>query len=408
MPACRFCGATLAHTFVDLGMSPPSNSFLTAGQLDDDERFYPLHARVCSDCKLVQLEEFESPEDIFSDYLYFSSYSQSWLDHARRYTQMVVERFNINSNKQVIEIASNDGYLLQYFMHQGIPVLGIEPAANVARVAIEKGIDTRVMFFGAQTAAALQVQGIRGDLIIGNNVLAHVPDLNDFVAGLKIALAENGAITMEFPHLLRLIEDRQFDTIYHEHFSYFSLLTAEQVFARHGLKVFDVEQLPTHGGSLRVFVMHDNDRRAGTSDRVVALREQEHQAGLNEMAVYLGFADRVRECKTKLLEFLADIKSAGKAVVAYGAAAKGNTLLNYCGVGTQFIDYVVDSNPHKQGTFLPGTHIPVFAPDRIGQTQPDYILLLPWNLQAELSEQLAYSREWGCQLLIPIPTVKLV
>jgi len=404
---CRSCGTGLEYTFVDLGMSPPSNAYLKAEELNRMESFFPLHAWVCEKCKLVQLEEFESPEDIFSDYAYFSSYSDSWLEHARNYTESMVGRFGINQNQQVIEIASNDGYLLQYFHKKDIPVLGIEPAANVAEVAISKGIETRVMFFGTETAQELCSQDRKGDLIIGNNVLAHVPDINDFVAGLKLALAENGLVTMEFPHLMEIIESHQFDTIYHEHFSYLSLLSVEQIFKRHGLKIFDVEQLPTHGGSLRIYAAHADDTTKPESENVASLRDSESRAGLADLKTYLHFADKVNKTKRDLLGFLIKAKEAGKTIAGYGAAAKGNTLLNYCGIRTDFIDYVVDRNPHKQGTWLPGTHIPVYAPEKLAETHPDYILILPWNLRDELNKKLDYTREWGCKLVLPIPTVQV-
>ncbi len=403
--ACRFCATPLQHSFIDLGMSPLSNAYLKAEQLNCMEPFYPLHAWVCERCKLVQLEEFESPASIFSDYAYFSSYSPSWLAHAKAYTEMMIERFAYNDTHQVIEIASNDGYLLQYFKQQGIPVLGIEPAANVAAVAREQGIETLVKFFGVETARALPR---KGDLILGNNVLAHVPDLNDFVGGLKLALAENGLITMEFPHLLRLIEERQFDTIYHEHFSYFSLYTVKQIFAQHDLRIFDVEQLSTHGGSLRIFACHQAAQQYADSHSLTALQEQEHTAGLESLQAYTGFSAVVEETKRSLLSFLITAKEQGSTVVGYGAPAKGNTLLNYCGIRTDFINYTVDRSPHKQGHFLPGTHIPVYAPEKIQQTRPDYILILPWNLQKEIAAQLEYTREWGCQLVIPIPVATII
>jgi SAM-dependent methyltransferase len=404
---CRSCGAGLEHTFCDLGMSPLSNAFLKADQLARAEAFYPLHAYVCHHCFLVQLEEFESPQEIFSDYAYFSSYSDTWLDHARRYTEMMIRRFGFGPQSKVIEIASNDGYLLQYFRDRGVPVLGIEPARNVARVAEEKGIPTEVAFFGVASARKLVAAGTRADLLLGNNVLAHVPDLNDFVAGMKIVLGAEGVITMEFPHLQRLIEENQFDTIYHEHFSYFSFLSVEQVFARHGLRLFDVEELPTHGGSLRIYGTHA-ERAVPASARVGELLDRERRIGLDRLATYHAFAEKVRETKRRLLEFLIEAKRAGKTVVGYGAPAKGNTLLNYCGIRDDFIDFTVDRSPHKQNLFLPGTHIPICHPDRINDVKPDYLLILPWNLKDEIMGQMAHIRGWGGQFVAPIPSVQVI
>lgn len=406
--SCRFCQTQLHYTFVDLGMNPLSNAFLNPDQLDKKEPFFPLHTYVCEQCFLVQLEEFEQPEKIFNDYVYFSSYSESWLGHARQYTEMMIERFSFNSSHQVIEIASNDGYLLQYFKEKNIPVLGIEPAANVADVAIKKGIETRIQFFGKKTASALKSESICGDLILGNNVLAHVPNLNDFVAGLKIALAEGGIITIEFPHLLNLIKENQFDTIYHEHFSYLSLYTVEQVFNKHKLKIFDVEQIHTHGGSLRIFCCHDEDNAQEISPQVNDIRLIELQSGLNQLSTYLDFTDKVQQTKQSLLKFMHSAKEQKKSIVGYGAPAKGNTLLNYCGIRTEFLDYTVDRSPHKQGKFLPGSHIPVYPVERISETKPDYILILPWNLFEEISQQLEYTNEWGCKLVLPIPETRII
>ena len=373
--SCRFCGSKLSVTFADLGMSPPSNSYLAADQLYSMERFYPLHAWVCGQCKLVQLEEFESPEQIFSDYAYFSSYSQSWLKHAENYVEMMCGRFGFSSKSRVIEIASNDGYLLQYFKKRGVNVLGIEPAANVAAVAEkERGISSRIEFFGKASAQKLVAEGIRPDLLLGNNVLAHVPDINDFVAGMKMAVRATGIITMEFPHLLRLIENNQFDTIYHEHFSYLSFTTARRIFASHGLAVFDVEELPTHGGSIRIFASHfESDRKI--ESRVEAMFHAERKAGLDNLGTYAAFDEKIKATKRGFLSFLIEAKTAGKKIAAYGAAAKGNTLLNYCGVGKDFIDYVVDRSPHKQDKFLPGSHIPILSPDVVAETKPDYLLI---------------------------------
>lgn len=405
---CRFCQAELHESFCDLGMSPLSNSYLTQESLQCVEPFYPLHAYVCGECFLVQLPQFESAQHLFSDYTYFSSYSDSWLAHAKAYTSAMTERFGLGTASQVIEIASNDGYLLQYFQERSTPVLGIEPAANVAEVALQKGIPTRVQFFGVATAQELSREGLRADLLLGNNVLAHVPDLNDFVAGLKIALKPKGVITMEFPHLLRLMQENQFDTIYHEHFSYFSLTTIEKVFAKHGLILFDVDELTTHGGSLRTYGQHVETGTREVSDRIAELKTREALAGLASLASYTTFAERVRESKRALLEFFIAAKRAGKRIAGYGAPAKGNTLLNYCGVRQDFIDYTVDRSPHKQGRYLPGTHIPIYATERLRETKPDYVLILPWNLKDEIVEQMAHIREWGGKFVVPIPSVEVL
>jgi hypothetical protein len=407
--ACRFCGAGLEHTFCDLGMSPLSNAFLSASQLGEMEPFYPLHAYVCGSCFLVQLRQLESPQQIFSgEYAYFSSYSHTWLEHARAYTGQMVSRFKFGPASLVVEIASNDGYLLQYFKRGNVPVLGIEPAANCARAAEKAGIPTLVKFFGAELAAELKAQGKSADLLLGNNVLAHVPALNDFVRGLQILLKPQGVITMEFPHLLNLMRENQFDTIYHEHFSYFSFFTAEQVFARQGLKLFDVEKLPTHGGSLRIYGAHAEDRTKATSARVAQLLDEEARFGIADLRSYGNFAEQAKRTKRKLLEFLVDAKAAGKTIVGYGAPAKGNTLLNYCGVRSDLVGYTVDRSPHKQGKFLPGTHIPIFDPERIRQTRPDYILILPWNIKEEVMAQMAHVRDWGAKFVIPIPEAQVL
>jgi SAM-dependent methyltransferase len=406
---CRFCNAPLQQTFADLGMSPVSNAFLRADQLNRKEPFYPLHAYVCGGCMLVQLEQFESPDAIFNDeYAYFSSYSESWLKHARDYVEDMSRRFDYGSSSFVVEIASNDGYLLQYFVEKGIPVLGVEPSANVAEAARRKGVDTLVRFFGVDAAKALSGAGKKADLVLGNNVLAHVPDLNDFVAGMKILLKPGGVITMEFPHLLRLMQGNQFDTIYHEHFSYFSFLTVQKVFARHGLTLFDVRQLTTHGGSLRIFGRHAEDSGKAVTAAVESLLAEERSAGLDGLPAYADFAERVRVTKRKLLGFLIEAKASGKRIAAYGAPAKGNTLLNYCGIRSDFIDYTVDLSPHKQGMFLPGTHIPVLAPDRILETRPDYLLILPWNLKEEIIRQMGAIRGWGGKFVLPIPEVTVI
>jgi 2-polyprenyl-3-methyl-5-hydroxy-6-metoxy-1,4-benzoquinol methylase len=404
---CRFCGTKLEHTFVDLGMSPLCESYLSPDHLNQMEPFYPLHVYVCGKCFLVQLQEYVSPEHIFGDYAYFSSYSDSWLAHAKKYTDQMVERLAIGAQSLVVEVASNDGYLLQYFAEKQIPVLGIEPAANVAAVAVQKGVSTLVKFFGTETARELAASGEKADLLLGNNILAQVPDLNDFLTGLKILLKPTGIITMEFPHLQRLMEGNQFDTIYHEHFSYFSLLTAEKIFAWHGLTLFDVEELPTHGGSLRIFVRHVEDSSKPVTSRVTDLRAREESAGYTKMESYSRFAEQVKETKRKLLEFLIQAKRSGKKIAGYGAPGKGNTLLNYCAIRSDFLEYTVDRNPYKHGRFLPGTHIPIFPPERIRETQPDYLLILPWNLKDEIIKQNAFIREWGGKFVVPIPEVKV-
>ena len=404
---CRSCGTPLCRTFVDLGMSPLANSYIKASELNEMERFYPLHVYVCESCFLVQLVPVTKPEEIFSEYAYFSSYSDSWLDHARVYTDSVTQRFGLNSTCRVVEIASNDGYLLQYFVAKGIPVLGIEPAGNCAAAAIQRGIPTMVRFFGEDTARELAEENRQADLMIGNNVLAHVPDLNGFVSGLKILLAPTGVITLEFPHLMRLMDQNQFDTIYHEHLSYFSLITIGKLFTRHGLTVFDVEELSTHGGSLRIYACHEEDEKKTIGERVGDLLAREEKAGFKKLVHYLSFGDQVKTTKRRFLDFLITAKNEGKSIVGYGAPAKGNTLLNYCGVRTDMLEYTVDRSPHKQGDFLPGTHIPIYPPDKIKQTRPDYVVLLPWNLSHEIMEQMAYIREWGGRFVVPIPKVKI-
>jgi len=406
-PACRFCAAPLRDTFVDLGMSPLANSYVKSERLNCEEPFYPLHVFICRNCLLVQVELFETPESIFSDYAYFSSYSESWLQHARTYVDRVTERFALRPDSRVIEIASNDGYLLQYFVQKGIPVLGIEPASNVAKAAIEKGVPTLVQFFGSTMARQLASENKKADLLIGNNVLAHVPDLNDFVTGLKIALQPRGVITMEFPHLMRLVEENQFDTLYHEHFSYFSFHTVRHVFAERGLVIFDVDELPTHGGSLRIYARHAEDDSRPITSRVCDLACREEKAGYANLERYLSFGEKVKETKRRLLAFLVGAKDAGKNIVAYGAAAKGNTLLNYCGVRNDFIDYVVDRSLQKQGLFLPGTHIPILPPGEIEKTRPDYLLILPWNLRQEVMQQMNHIRTWGGKFVVPIPEVRV-
>lgn len=406
---CRFCGHTLQHTVVDLGMSPLCESYVSREQLNAMERFYPLHVYVCERCFLVQLPgEYVSAEEIFSDYAYFSSYSDSWLRHASNYVDQMTSRFSLNQRSHVVELASNDGYLLQYFVKKGIPALGIEPARNVAEEAVRKSVPTLVKFFGVQTARELAAEGKYADLMLANNALAQVPDLNDFVGGMKILLAPAGVITVEFPHLMRLMEENQFDTIYHEHFSYFSFITAEQIFAAHGLTLFDVEELPSHGGSLRIYARHTGYEPTPVGERVTELREREIVAGFNRTEHYSSFSEKVKETKRKLLEFLTQAKREGKSIAGYGAPGKGNTLLNYCGIRTDFLDYTVDRNIHKQGKFLPGTHIPILHPDKIRETKPDYVLILPWNLKNEIRQQLAYVREWGGKLVVPIPEVTIL
>jgi SAM-dependent methyltransferase len=405
--ACRFCGARLEHVFADLGMSPLANSYLAPDQRARMEPHYPLRALVCDRCFLVQLEEYESAEAIFSDYAYFSSYSTSWLDHARRYVDAVVGRFGLDESSRVVELASNDGYLLQYFRERGIPVLGIEPAANVAEVAAGKGIPTLVEFFGRETAR--QVAGeSSADLLIGNNVLAHVPDLNDFVGGMKILLAPDGVLTMEFPHLMRLIDEEQFDTIYHEHFSYFSFTTATRVFEAHDLTLFDVDELPTHGGSLRIYGRHADDGSKPVTDRARELLDREARAGYDDLAAYTNFARRTEQAKRQILSFLIGLKEEGKRIAGYGAPAKGNTLLNYCGVRGDFIDFTVDMNPHKQGHYLPGSHIPIRAPEALREERPNVVLILPWNLRDEIMEQHSYVRDWGGRFAARAPDLRLL
>jgi SAM-dependent methyltransferase len=404
---CRLCGAPLRDVFADLGSSPLANSYLSPELLGTMEPFYPLRALVCGRCFLVQLEEFETPAKIFSEYAYFSSYSTSWLAHARDYSERMIEALGLGKHSHVVEIASNDGYLLQYFHARGVPVLGVEPAANVAAVAREKGIPTVVEFFGRTTARSL-VASARADLLVGNNVLAHVPNLDDFVGGMKILLAPGGTITMEFPHLLRLIEDDQWDTIYHEHFSYFSFLTASRVFAAQGLRLFDVEELPTHGGSLRVYGAHEDDTTKPDTPRARELRERERDAGYERVATYTEYGARVEADKRRILEFLIGLKDEGRRVVGYGAPAKGNTLLNYCGIRRDFLDYTVDLNPHKQGRFLPGSHIPIRSPSAIREDRPDVVVILPWNLKDEIAAQLDFVGEWGGRLAARTPELALL
>jgi SAM-dependent methyltransferase len=406
-PCCRSCGAELTETFVDLGMSPLANSYRTAKEAAAPETFYPLRAYVCDRCFLVQVPPFASPRDIFSDYAYFSSYTESWVRHAEAYADAAMRRFDLGLTSCVLEIASNDGYLLQFFHARGVPVLGVEPAGNVAAAARDRGIPTLVDFFGADLGEALSREGRSADLVVANNVLAHVPALHDFVTGVERVLKPEGVVTMEFPHLLRLMDEGQFDTIYHEHFSYFSLLAVERVFAAAGLELFDVEELSTHGGSLRIYAARVGNGRRDASARLPAMRARELEAGLSRLDTYRHFGQRVKAIKRKLLALLIDVRNAGKSIVGYGAPAKGNTLLNYCGIRTDLLDYTVDLSPHKQGRFLPGTGIPILHPDQIRRTRPDYVLVLPWNLRDEIMRQLAYIREWGGQFLLPIPEPRI-
>lgn len=406
-PSCRFCRTPLRHTFCDLGMSPLSNRFLRADQLQQMEPFYPLHVYVCSGCHLVQLEEFQRPEEIFSDYAYFSSYSDTWIAHAERYAERMISRFGFDARSQIIEVASNDGYLLKHFRKHGIPVLGIEPAVNVARTAEAAGIPTLARFFGMRTAQELSEAGTRADLLIGNNVLAHVPDINDFVRGLKALLKPRGILTMEFPHLEQLMDNNQFDTIYHEHFSYLSFHAVERIFTSHGLALFDVEELPTHGGSLRIYAQHTGEGDHPVTPVVAALRGRELQGGVADLVTYTKFQQQVWATKRDLLAFLINARREGKTVAGYGAPAKGNTLLNFCGIRADLVEYTVDRNPHKQGRFLPGTHIPIHHPDRIRETRPDYLLILPWNLKEEIVRQMADVRSWGARFVVPIPHLEV-
>jgi hypothetical protein len=406
---CRFCKTELEHVFIDLVNSPPSNSFLTLEQLNEPETFYPLRVFTCHKCFLVQVDEYKKSDAIFnSDYVYFSSYSTSWLQQAKKYTDLMQQRFGYNQKSLVVEIASNDGYLLQYFKEKDILVLGIEPTANTAAVAISKGIETITEFFGIALAKQLAAKGLKANLLLGNNVLAHVPDIVDFVGGLKIMLAEDGVVTMEFPHLLQLIENSQFDTIYHEHFSYLSFFTVKQIFESQGLQLFDVEELPTHGGSLRIYAKHKEDISKKETGNVKTLLSKEIKSGITDIHAYSGFSTKVMKVKLDLLDFLVEQKRKNKKVAAYGAAAKGNTLMNYCGVKNDMIDFVVDANPHKQGKFLPASHIPVTNEQYLKETKPDYIIILPWNLKDEIVKQLDYIKDWDGNFVIPIPSLQII
>lgn len=406
---CRFCKQPLSVEFIDLVNSPASNSFLTEEQLNEPETYYPLKVYVCDQCFLVQVDEYKKSDAIFNNsYAYFSSYSTSWLQHSKRYADNMVERLGLTNKSQVIELASNDGYLLQYFMPHNVPVLGIEPTKNTAEVAILKGIPCITDFFGVRLANELLSKNKKADLLIGNNVLAHVPDINDFVGGQKIVLKDTGVITMEFPHVMQLIENTQFDTIYHEHFSYLSFHFVVQLYKAHGLEVFDVQELPTHGGSLRIFAKHIQDTSKEVTPAVAALLEKENKAGLNNIEYYKGFQQKAEQVKMDLLLFLVNEKKAGKSVAAYGAAAKGNTLLNYCGVKKDLVKFVVDANPAKQNKFLPASHIPVVNEAELKVSKPDYVIILPWNLREEISEQLAYIKDWGGKFVIPIPHLEII
>ena len=404
---CRFCGHRVDDTFVNLGMSPLCENILSHDELDEMEQFFPLHVLVCRNCFLVQLREYVSATQIFSNYAYFSSYSTSWVSHAKNYCEMISKRLGLNRNSLVVELASNDGYLLQHFLPLNVPVLGIEPAANVAKVAVQKGIPTRVEFFGTAMAEKLVVEGYRADLIVGNNVLAQVPDLNDFVAGMRRLLKPDGVITLEFPHLQRLIEGNQFDTIYHEHFSYFSLVTIDQIAAKHGLKLIDVEELISHGGSLRVYLAHQASEHR-VEKAVTCMIARERDLGYLELATYASFAEQVHRTKRKLLAFLIKIKDEQKAICGYGAPGKGNTLLNYCGIGTDFLDFTVDRNPHKHGRYTPGMHIPIHDVSAIDAARPDYVLILPWNLHQEIVQQMVRIGDWGGKFIVPIPELEVI
>jgi hypothetical protein len=406
-PQCRFCGELLSRTFADLGSMPLANSYLASIEDADREQAYPLHARVCGACRLVQVDDAVPPGAIFSDYAYFSSNSRTWVDHARAFSEMARRRFALTPQSQVVEVASNDGYLLQHFVAADIPVLGVEPAANVAAAAEAAGVATRVAFFGRELAQQLRGEGFSADLLLGNNVLAHVPDLNGFAAGLALLLKDDGVLTMEFPHLLRLIEDVQFDTIYHEHFSYFSLLTVDRVFARHGLRLFDVEELPTHGGSLRIFACREESTQRPTGAGLATVRDAESRAGLDGDDVYSRFQDRAGAVRDALRTFLAGVRNDGKRLAAYGAAAKGNTLLNYCGIDAGDIPYVVDVSPHKQGRYLPGSHIPIRPVEYLREDRPDYVLILPWNLRNEIITDHGYIRDWGGRFVVAVPQIEI-
>ena len=405
-PSCRLCGAPLTHTFVDLGMSPPCESYLSRDDLDQGETFYPLHVRVCAECLLVQLPAYIAPEEIFSHYAYFSSYSESWVTHASQFVSAAVDRLGLKSDSFVVEVASNDGYLLQHAVARGIRCLGIEPAANVARVAVEKGVPTEVIFLGAESAAKIAAEHGPADLVVANNVFAHVPDIVDFAAGLRALVSDTGYVSIEIPHLLKLVAHREYDTIYHEHFSYLSLLTTQRALATAGLTVVDVEELPTHGGSLRTW----STPNANTGEPSATMRKvfaDERAAGLDTLEGHAGFSAAVADVRAELLEFLIGASRKGASVAGYGAPGKGNTLLNHCGIRSDLLAFTVDRNPFKHGKFLPGTHIPIYPVDHLADVKPDYVLILPWNLRAEISEQLGYARDWGAQFVVPLPTLEV-
>jgi C-methyltransferase C-terminal domain/Putative zinc binding domain/Methyltransferase domain len=405
---CRFCETVLKHTFVDLGMSPLCESYVSKENLNHMEPFYPLHVYTCEQCFLVQLQEYIRPEEIFSEYAYFSSYSDTWLEHAKNYTEKMIHRFNLDKRSFVVEVASNDGYLLQYFVQKNIPVLGVEPARNVAESAEKIGVPTLVEFFGEKTAARLAGDGKKADLLVGNNVLAQVPDIKDFVKGMKVLLKPGGVITMEFPHLMQLMEENQFDTIYHEHFSYFSFSAVERIFVAHGIVLFDVEEIPTHGGSLRIYGRHAEDDSKPVAKSVGFMTNREEAYGFNELETYSTFSEKVKETKRAILDFMISAKREGKVIAGYGAPGKGNTLLNYCGIRTDFIDYTVDRNPYKQGKFLPGTHIPIYSTEKIRETKPDYVFILPWNFKDEIMRQMSFVRDWGAKFVVPIPRLTVL
>ncbi|HEY0010135.1 MAG TPA: class I SAM-dependent methyltransferase [Tepidisphaeraceae bacterium] len=408
-PPCRFCGTSLKHTFVDLGTSPLCQRHVTPQRFNYAESTYPLHVYVCHQCMLVQLPQYVAREEIFDgEYAYFSSFSDTWLNHAQNYVAKMVDRFGYNANSRVVEVASNDGYLLQYFVQRGIPALGIEPTANTAAAAEQKGVKSLVCFFGRDTAADVKAEHGPADLLLGNNVLAHVPDINDFVGGMKILLSDRGVVTVEFPVLSKLVENNYFDTIYHEHFSYLSFTTVEQIFKHHGLTVFDVEQLPTHGGSIRVYARHTENTAQPICENVAKTRTAEREAGHFDLAYYAAFGEKVRETKRKILDFLIQAKRDGKTVAAYGAPGKGNTLLNYCGVRTDFIDFTVDRSPHKQGNFLPGSRLPILSPAVIAERKPDYLFILVWNLKDEVMKQMSFIREWGGKFVVPLPQLEVI
>ncbi len=408
MLKCRFCQTPLQHVFIDLGLSPLANGYLTADELSSSQTYYPLQVFICSKCLLVQLPDTVSPEILFKEYLYFSSYSDTWLTHARNYAQDMIKRFNLSSSNLVIEVASNDGYLLQYFQQKQIPVLGIEPAENVANAAIKKGIPTKKNFLGEQTAQAIACAATQADLLIGNNVLAHVPDLNDFIKGLKLLLAPDGVLTLEFPYLLDLLKNHQFDTIYHEHFSYFSFLSVEKCLNHHGFDIFDVEQLPTHGGSLRLYIKHQDNKAHSLTGNPDILRKKEQETGLNQLDFFASFAAEIETIKMRLLQFLLEAKQNHKTVVGYGAPAKGNTLLNYCGIRSDLVSFTVDRNPEKQHHYLPGSQIPIQPVDSLYEFQPDYLLILPWNIKDEIIDQMSGVREWGGKFVIAIPELTII